>query len=241
MARGTPKASPTPEPTAAPTSTATATPTAPATGTATGTPTPLPSPKNPAICLTPECVLAASEILDNLSPRHRDIDPCTNFDQFVCEGWDEKHDLRSDQGSAFTGTIMAENSQQILRHLLESPYPIEHKRVETDSLAKHEIFDKLHDGYESCINEDKIKQLGSAPLLNILRNIEKLFPARRPHDGLDSFQNSKQKDLSPHRNRKLPRTMAYLNSIGVSALVDFMIGVCRPISRDSRILVADWM
>lgn len=235
MARGTPKANPTPEPTAAPTSTAIATPTAPATGTATGTLRPQPTPKEPAICLTPECVLAASEILDNLSPKYRDIDPCTNFDQYVCEGWSEKHDLRADQGSSFTGTIMAENSQQILRHLLESPYPIDNQRVEIDSEAKHEIFDKLHDGYESCINEDSIKQLGSAPLLNILRNIEKLYPAPRPHSGLQSFpigQSSNQKDLSSRREKKLSKMMAYLSSIGVSALVDLMVGVCRSTSRN---------
>jgi endothelin-converting enzyme len=32
-------------------------------------------------------------------------------------------DLRSDQGDAFTGTIMAEQSELLLRHILEAPYP----------------------------------------------------------------------------------------------------------------------
>jgi hypothetical protein len=126
---------------------------------------------------------------------------------------------------------MAENSQQILRHLLESPYPIENQRVEAHSLAKHEIFDKLHDGYESCMDEAKIRELGSAPLIGVLRKIEELFPASRPKHDSQSFPilNSEgQKGLSFQGDNRLSKTMAYLNSIGVSALVDLLVGVCLP-------------
>lgn len=137
---------------------------------------------------------------------------------------------------------MAENSQQILRHLLESPYPIENQRVETHSLAKHKIFDKLHDGYESCMNEAKIKELGSAPLLGVLRKIEELFPALRPHDDPQLFPTLKsegQKGLSFQGENQLSKTMAYLSSIGVNALVDFIVGVCH-----SKLILlasfADW-
>ena len=75
------------------------------------------------LCLTPACVHAASEILYNLSPDYKDLDPCDNFEELVCGGWRERHDLRADQGDAFTGTIMSENSQLLLRHILEAPYP----------------------------------------------------------------------------------------------------------------------
>ncbi len=75
------------------------------------------------LCLTPACVHAASEILYNLSPDYKNIDPCDNFEELVCGGWRDRHDLRADQGDAFTGTIMSENSQLLLRHILEAPYP----------------------------------------------------------------------------------------------------------------------
>jgi endothelin-converting enzyme len=80
---------------------------------------------NPAsqLCLTPACVHAASEVLYNLSPQYKEIDPCDNFEELGCGGWRDRHDLRADQGGAFTGTIMAENSQMLLRHILETPYP----------------------------------------------------------------------------------------------------------------------
>lgn len=75
------------------------------------------------LCLTPACVHASSEILYNLSPEYKNLDPCDDFEELVCGGWDERHDLRPDQGDAFTGTIMSENSQMLLRHILEAPYP----------------------------------------------------------------------------------------------------------------------
>lgn len=74
-------------------------------------------------CLTPACIHASSEILYNLSPKYQEINPCTDFEQLVCGGWQDRHDLRPDQGDAFTGTIMSENSQMLLRHILEAPYP----------------------------------------------------------------------------------------------------------------------
>jgi endothelin-converting enzyme len=77
--------------------------------------------------MTPACIHASSEILYNLSPNYKNINPCDNFEELVCSGWDERHDLRPDQGDAFTGTIMSENSQMLLRHILETPYPEESK------------------------------------------------------------------------------------------------------------------
>ena len=74
-------------------------------------------------CLTPACVHAASEILYNLSPNYKELDACDDFEELVCGGWRDHHDLRADQGDAFTGTIMSENSQMLLRHILEAPYP----------------------------------------------------------------------------------------------------------------------
>ena len=188
-----------------------------------------PGQKVSSVCLTPACVLAASSILENMSPRYTKIDPCTNFDKFVCEGWDEQHDLRADQGSSFTGTIMAENSQRILRHLLDSPYSIESQSIEVDSSSKQQIFSKLQDGYKSCMNEERIRNRGSSPLLDVLRKIEELFPAKRPQETSHSFpimSSDNQKDISIESENQLSIAVAYLTQIGVSALLDFSIGVC---------------
>lgn len=178
--------------------------------------------------MTPTCVVAASEIIENMSPRYKEIDPCTDFEAFVCEGWSEKHDLRADQGSSFTGTVMAENAQQILRHLLEHPYPVNNEAIEVHSNDKSEIFGKLQDAYNACMNEEQIKTVGSSPLLVILRHIEGLFPAGKYEQIPNSFPklpNQGQRGLSFKGENQLSRTMAYLTSIGVDALVSLGVGV----------------
>jgi endothelin-converting enzyme len=38
-------------------------------------------------CLTPACIHAASDLLDNLSPNYKELDPCTDFEELVCGGW----------------------------------------------------------------------------------------------------------------------------------------------------------
>ena len=188
-----------------------------------------PETETETICLTPACVLAASEILENMSPVYHEIDPCTNFDKFVCDGWAEKHDLRPDQVSSFTGTMMAENAQQTLRHLLESPYPINDQQIEIHSYAKQRIFEKLHDAYDACMNEEKLRELGSAPLIEVLRKVEELFPAARPSEAMEGFPTlpiSDQKGLTFVGENQLSKTMTYLTKIGVSALINFYVGVC---------------
>ena len=163
-----------------------------------------------------------------MSPRYHTIDPCHDFDQFVCEGWQDKHDLRADQGAAFTGTIMAEESQLLLRHLLESPYSVDEYKIEIDSSAKRDIFEKLQTAYNACMDEEVIKSAGSAPLLDILRKVEELFPAARPDTDFSpspSFMNMDQKGLLLEDEDRLSKTLTYLTSIGMNPLISFYVTV----------------
>ena len=186
------------------------------------------APKPASICLTPACVLAAAELIENMSPRAHQLDPCTSFDKFVCEGWQEKHDLRADQGQAFTGTIMAENSQTMLRHILESPYPNDQADFTSQSSVDQENFNKLKDGYDACMDEEKVKQAGARPLIDILRKLEELFPAMKPHEATDSFPvllNQEQKGLTYLGETQLSDAVVFLMSLGVEPLVSFEIDV----------------
>ena len=185
-------------------------------------------PETATICVTPGCVLAASEIIQNMSPRYHEIDPCTRFDEFVCEGWEEKHDLRADQDSSFTGTLMEENSQIILRHVLETPFSDSHPRLDPESSPEASIFGKLKDAYDACMDESRLHELGSQPLIAVLRKIEELFPAARPHSSSEPFPqllDQKQKGLVFTGENQLATTVGYLASIGVESLISFSVGV----------------
>lgn len=160
-----------------------------------------------------------------MSPRYHVIDPCHDFDQFVCEGWQEKYDLRADQRGAFTGTIMAENSQQILRHVLESPYSVDDYKIEIDSSAKRDIFEKVQTAYNACMDEEVIKDVGSTPLLDVLRKVEELFPATRPNINFPLLKPMNQKGLLIEGENQLSKTLTYLTSIGLGSLISFYVTV----------------
>lgn len=143
-----------------------------------------PAPPTDNVCLSASCVHAASELLYNLSPQYKQLDPCDDFEELVCGGWRERHDLRPDQGDAFTGTTMSENSQMLLRHILEAPYPDKsnHSPFSPRQLsvsvksADEANFDKLKAGYEACLDEDTIKKVGNKPLEPMLQKLQQAYP-----------------------------------------------------------------
>ncbi|KAJ5644650.1 hypothetical protein N7507_010661 [Penicillium longicatenatum] len=125
-------------------------------------------PQSPPTCNTPECIHAASEILYNLDAKYETIDPCTDFDQYVCGGWRERHDMRSDQGSVFAGTMMEEVAQTRLRHILERP------EAPQDDAGN---FKKLKDAYNACLDESTIRERGIQPLVEVLAKLQSIYPA----------------------------------------------------------------
>lgn len=167
------------------------------------------------MCSTPACVHAASEILYNLSPEYKTIDPCNDFEELVCGGWGDRHDLRPDQGDAFTGTIMSENSQTLLRHILEAPYPEDSKHskfspamlMHSTSSVDQQNFEKLKSAYDACMDEETIKTAGVKPLMDITGQVIKMFPSKKSRDS-DALAN----------------TIVYLEKLGVSSLVSLGAG-----------------
>lgn len=161
----------------------------------------------PPLCELPECVHAASEILYNLDPNYAEIDPCTDFDQYICGGWRERHDMRPDQGSIFAGTIMAENAQTRLRHILES----EQAQLPGRSSPDSENFQKLKAAYTACVDEATVKERGAKPLEDILARLEEIY-----HTSSVSVHSPKE---------NLTNAVLYLMESGVEALVSSYIAV----------------
>jgi endothelin-converting enzyme len=113
--------------------------------------------------------------------------------------------MRPDQGSVFAGTLMAENAQMKLRHILEAP---EAPEEQTLSSADKDNFKKLKSAYNACINVDALKRRGSEPLEAILKNIEIIYSSH-----------------GKHSERNLTDALLYLMQTDVSALIDFSISV----------------
>ncbi|KAI1297361.1 peptidase family M13 [Xylaria venustula] len=143
------------------------------------------SPKmDTSICMTPTCIHAASEILYNLSPDYKDLDPCTQFDNLVCDGFRERYDIPEDRSSFSTASIMSNTGQTILRHILESPYPgdSKHSSFSPMNLQKlaastdEENFLTMKESYNACMNEATLKAIGLDPLTELISKVAQSFP-----------------------------------------------------------------
>lgn len=104
--------------------------------------------------------------------------------------------MRPDQGSIFAGTIMAENAQTKLRHILE--------RTESPQLSDADNFKKLKAAYDACLDETTINKRGSKPLINILDELKTIYPANA--------------DLVKGAQDQLTSALLYLANAGVGAL-----------------------
>ncbi|KAL9596977.1 MAG: hypothetical protein Q9219_005446 [cf. Caloplaca sp. 3 TL-2023] len=173
------------------------------------------------VCLTSACVVAAAGILDNMSPNYRNVNPCEDFNKFVCEGWERKHDLRPDQESVSSGSAMYETSQQTLRHLLESPYSSSQLASPRSQDADEIIFSKLQAGYNACMDESIISQHGAEPLLEVLRKVGEYFPIKSEDQKASAPYSTRSQKAFFEGENQLTKTVAYLASIGVDALVGF--------------------
>ena len=174
-------------------------------------------------CQSAACVHAASEILYNLDPKHAELDACTQFDRMVCGGWQQRHDLRPDQGDMFTGTIMAEKSKTILRHILEQS-----STASLSSPADLDNFKKVKDDYDSCMNEDALQQIGIKPLQDLVNQIKLSFPTNVDRIGQAPFpkvESDTQKSSISEEADGLTKTLLFLIKLDVTALLACSIQV----------------
>ena len=123
---------------------------------------------------------------------------------------------------------MHEDSQLLLRHVLESPFPGTLAFEEDTTSIDEENFDKLQDAYNACLDETRLKAIGATPLLEVLLRIEDIFPANRPRQDLKSFptmSNLHQKGLWYSGENELTNVVAYLMEIAVDSIISISIDV----------------
>ncbi|KAI3341518.1 peptidase family M13 [Ustulina deusta] len=177
------------------------------------------SPKmDTSICTTPTCIHAASEILYNLSPDYKNLDPCTQFDTLVCDGFKARYDIPEDRSSYSTASIMSENGRTTLRHILESPYPgdSKHSSFSPMNLQKlaastdEENFLTMQESYNACMNEATLKAIGVGPLTELISKVAQSFPVSdETYDTEDILQ--------PEDYAKLSDTILLLEQLQVTS------------------------
>ncbi|XP_033097749.1 membrane metallo-endopeptidase-like 1 isoform X4 [Anneissia japonica] len=106
-------------------------------------------------CLTDHCVKMAGNLISNMNP---EIDPCDNFFEFSCGGWERRYAIPEDQSSYSAFSVLREEVQLVLRDILSQDVNPE----EPDS------FRKARDFYKSCMDEDIIEEKDASPLIDLM-------------------------------------------------------------------------
>lgn len=180
---------------------------------------------NAAVCTTATCIHAASEILYNLSPDYKNLDPCSQFAQLTCDGFNARHDIPEDRSSFSTASIMSQNGQITLRHILESPYPDSSKHssfspMHLQSLAAsidEENFLTMQKAYTTCMDETALKKIGVAPLVELIEKVAEKFPVNfATYDNEEPLQ---QEDYA-----QLSEAILLLEQLGVSSFEALFTG-----------------
>ncbi|MEE6483795.1 hypothetical protein FKM82_013658 [Ascaphus truei] len=107
-----------------------------------------------SVCTTTGCVTAAARIIQNMDPT---IEPCSDFYQYACGGWLNKHVIPETSSRYSIFDILRDEMEIILKGLLEMP---DHE--------DRNAFKKAKTLYKSCMNESVIEQRDSLPLLELL-------------------------------------------------------------------------
>nr|XP_020031435.1 endothelin-converting enzyme 2 isoform X3 [Castor canadensis] len=109
-------------------------------------------------CLTEACIRVAGKILESLD---RGVSPCEDFYQFSCGGWIRRNPLPDGRSRWNTFNSLWDQNQAILKHLLEN----------TTFNSSSEAERKTQRFYMSCLQVERIEELGAQPLQDLIDKI----------------------------------------------------------------------
>lgn len=109
-------------------------------------------------CLTEACIRVAGKILESLD---RGVSPCEDFYQFSCGGWIRRNPLPDGRSRWNTFNSLWDQNQAILKHLLEN----------TTFNSSSEAERKTQRFYLSCLQVERIEELGAQPLGDLIEKI----------------------------------------------------------------------
>ncbi|XP_073975739.1 neprilysin-like isoform X3 [Rhodnius prolixus] len=117
------------------------------------------------ICYSAECIKTAAMLLGSMDQK---VDPCSDFFKFTCGKWSEAHVSQTDTDSWFsdrTRYLVSKMADVLSENITdEEPLPL--------SSAKSL--------YSSCMDTDRMDELGMEPLLSILESAG--FPRKIPDE-----------------------------------------------------------
>lgn len=110
------------------------------------------------LCLEPECVHAASSLLQKMD---LDQDPCEDFYEFACGKFVSDTAIPDDQVTVNTFNTLRDSLKENLRTVLEKP----------STENEISLFKSTKSLYKTCLNKTAIESLDAKPMLNLIKTL----------------------------------------------------------------------
>ena len=117
-----------------------------------------PSP-SPDVCLTPDCTMAASRILESLD---QSANPCSDFYAYACGTWKKTHAIPDETIKINIATLLTDKIQMTNKNLYEDPGNV---------VANENAWGKAKDAYASCMDTDTIEQKNLSAITLVLKTL----------------------------------------------------------------------
>jgi endothelin-converting enzyme/putative endopeptidase len=101
----------------------------------------------------------------DLTSLDRKADPCVDFYQFTCGGWQKNNPIPADQASWSVYAKLATENQQFLWGILQQ---------DAKAANRTPVQQKVGDFFASCMDTEAIDKLGDSPVLTSLARIDSL-------------------------------------------------------------------
>ncbi|KAG0225370.1 hypothetical protein BGW41_004723 [Actinomortierella wolfii] len=143
---------------------------------------PLPGGGSPSesVCSSKECVQVANAILRDMNPK---ADPCTDFYEFACGGYIQRTEIPKGKSQIGSFSAVRLRNTDLIHSILTSPTE---KLLEFDGptqeidAARRNIA-KMQSLFGSCMDEDRLLQIGRAPLYDQVKRLLDIFPANNSY------------------------------------------------------------
>lgn len=168
-------------------------------------------------------MIAAAELLHTVASPSQKIDPCTNFRDYVCAGWDSRNELRDGQSHISRRATLGEQTQSVLRQIIESSGPHLSHQSDGGFAAEKRVFAKLKKAYKSCMDEGALESRGLTPIINIVTQVRRIL--RRSGNVLAlhpmGLTSSPAPGIDGGDQPSFTEVVKFLMNQGVDALITF--------------------
>ena len=107
-----------------------------------------------SLCTTPSCVELAATVLRSMNAS---VDPCEDFYNYSCGGWEARNTIPSGYGSYSLFSSVSRNNIIQIQKLLTGSFG-----------GSIDAVDRIRTLYSSCMDLDELNKLGSSALVDIV-------------------------------------------------------------------------